>query len=159
MKDIFLRARTTRKRNPFIWSFLNLNHRLIFFLIHDALFNFSFTYYFILINRTTGAYARSARGVKLTKLNAGVKLDDMSRSRVVRLRSLPDNNGGQDPMAEISTGSRCFHRASAPSRYRRPALPSSYSVRACRGLWVLSQSVALDVGGKVLSFLFWETAL
>ena len=51
-----------------------------------------------------------------------------------------------------------FHR-SVPLQYQRPTLSLYRFMRACRGLRVLSQSVALDVGGDVLLLLFRETVL
>lgn len=83
-------------------------------------------------------------------LNASIKLDDMSRSRVVRLWSILIIK--QDPIAEISTGIAMFSPSFRPFAMSTSLRPT-FSVRACRGLRVLSQSVALDVGGDVLFLL------
>lgn len=65
-------------------------------------------------------------------------------------------------MAEIST-EMPSRRASAVSPLRVADVPlflrTVSRLWACRGLRVLSQSVALDVGGNVLLLLFRETVL
>lgn len=170
MRDILSRARTTCKRNTRSLDYsLKPKSPINTCLIRDktiAFFSCFFFFYSYLLSClsksndrcTHEVHIRASRRYRARRTSATCRRADAVRSRSVLVIGEDRILQSKIYDEEIAMFSPSSHR-SAPLQYRRSALSSSRFVRACRGLRVLSQSVALDVGGDVLLLLFRETVL